>query len=535
MNNKEIRISALLVLDTVFFLLEVIIGYTVQSLALIADSFHMLNDIISLIIALWAVRMKNSKPADGKYTYGWQRAEILGALINAVFLIALCFTIIIDAISRFFQPQVITNPKLILVVGIAGLLSNGVGLVLFHEHGHSHSHGGGGHSHHGASDIDSTSHSQAHSHSHSHATSPHGDDEESSLGFGETTPLISSVNRTFKSTPSQVFDYFPDNVVERYVSATVDNDNDVASVDIKSSNHSSNQHDHLDDSEHAEELKAKKTKRKSMNMEGVFLHVLGDALGNVGVIITALIIWKTDYSWRFHADPLTSLIITFIIFNSALPLCRKSSKILLQATPPYINSDQIVKKILKLKLVENVHDFHVWNLNEDILIASLHIELAPSCEVSLPALAITTTTDSETHNQSGTSKTHDNINETEGANTLQINRKLFLTVVSQVRDVLHKYGIHSVTIQPEFPSTKLQKTDNNKGLASSSNNSNNSSSNNNGNNNNNSNNNNNNNNNNSNSNNSNTNNGYNKNVFGSTSRQTCLIDDLTNCDSQSCH
>lgn len=55
MNNKEVRISALLVLDTIFFLLEAIIGYTVQSLALIADSFHMLNDIISLIIALWAV------------------------------------------------------------------------------------------------------------------------------------------------------------------------------------------------------------------------------------------------------------------------------------------------------------------------------------------------------------------------------------------------------------------------------------------------------------------------------------------------
>ncbi|KHC55308.1 cation diffusion facilitator family transporter, partial [Candida albicans P60002] len=144
MNSKEIRIVALLILDTVFFLLEAIIGYTVHSLALIADSFHMLNDIISLIIALWAVRVKNTKPADGKYTYGWQRAEILGALINAVFLLALCFTIIMDSIQRFFEPQEISNPKLILIVGIAGLVSNGVGLVLFHEHGHSHSHGGGG-------------------------------------------------------------------------------------------------------------------------------------------------------------------------------------------------------------------------------------------------------------------------------------------------------------------------------------------------------------------------------------------------------
>ena len=70
-----------------------------------------------------------------------------------------------------------------------------------------------------------------------------------------------------------------------------------------------------------------------MNMEGVFLHVLGDALGNIGVIITALVIWKTDYSWRFLADPITSLFITLIILNSALPLVRKALRILLQSAP----------------------------------------------------------------------------------------------------------------------------------------------------------------------------------------------------------
>ncbi|KAM9917608.1 hypothetical protein OXX59_009222, partial [Metschnikowia pulcherrima] len=166
MKAKEIRIITLLVIDIFFFLLEAIIGYTVHSLALIADSFHMLNDIISLFIALWAVRVKDSKPADGKYTYGWQRAEIIGALVNAVFLLALCFTIVIEAIQRFFDPPEISNPKLILIVGFFGLLSNGLGLVLFHEHGHSHGHSHGG----GSAD---------HSHGHSHASgSSDAQDEE---------------------------------------------------------------------------------------------------------------------------------------------------------------------------------------------------------------------------------------------------------------------------------------------------------------------------------------------------------------------
>jgi len=58
----------------------------------------------------------------------------------------------------------------------------------------------------------------------------------------------------------------------------------------------------------------------SMNMRALLLHVLGDALGNVGVIATGLIIWKSDWQYKYYCDPVISLIITVIIFSSALPL-----------------------------------------------------------------------------------------------------------------------------------------------------------------------------------------------------------------------
>ncbi|SGZ57879.1 CIC11C00000002105 [Sungouiella intermedia] len=366
--GKEIRIVSLLILDTVFFLLEAIIGYTVHSLALIADSFHMLNDIVSLVIALWAVRVKNSKPADGKYTYGWQRAEILGALINAVFLLALCFSIIIEAIQRFFDPQVISNPKLILVVGTAGLISNGVGLVLFHEHGHSH-----GHSHSASVEEENVGHSHEHS---------HGSIEGNGSSNGSST---------------NISEYLPDTVVDRY--------------DERSSLMSKKQ-------------EKQKHKKKSMNMEGVFLHVLGDALGNIGVIVTALFIWKTNYSWKYYSDPLVSLLITAIIFSSALPLCRKSCKILLQATPANVNSNKIVEEITLIPAIKSLHDFHIWNLNEDFLVASVHIEL-------------------------NSSEQDEAVSENE-----TINKAAFVEVVGLVREILHKYGIDSVTIQPEFATRK---------------------------------------------------------------------------------
>lgn len=481
MKNKEIRIIALLVLDTVFFLLEAIIGYSVHSLALIADSFHMLNDIISLIIALWAVKVKNTS-ANDKYTYGWQRAEILGALINAVFLLALCFTIVMDSIQRFFEPQVITNPKLILIVGTAGLLSNGIGLVLFHEHGHSHSHAGGAGEGEGS----------GHSHSHLHNT-----DQEPLVGMHtETSRLLQ--DRDMEASASQVFDYLPDTVVGRFETKAAD----------EASQHS---HSHGGIGHDGEGEAPKQVKRKSMNMEGVFLHVMGDALGNVGVIITALIIWKTTYSWRHLADPITSLVITIIIFHNALPLCLKSSKILLQATPPYINSKLIVEQIIKLPLVKNVHDFHVWNLNEDILIASLHLELIESTTSTRripghsPLAPHSPSEHNQAHQQQTTAVYDDSEHLPQGSvDSIDMNyhtaltspsfdKKGFTIVVAQVRDILHKFGIHSVTIQPEFPNMYGPVSKRNSHG-----------------------------------------NGNNGVHYGNTSKTTCLVDELTNCDTESC-
>src|ERR1700750_383339 len=112
--SKSRRMQLLLAIDVVFFFIELIVGYAVHSLALVADSFHMLNDVLSLCVGLWAVRVANTGSSK-MYTYGWQRAETLGALVNGVFLVALCLSIFLEAIQRFVEPQKVTNPKLVLI------------------------------------------------------------------------------------------------------------------------------------------------------------------------------------------------------------------------------------------------------------------------------------------------------------------------------------------------------------------------------------------------------------------------------------
>jgi len=68
-------------------------------------------------------------------TFGWARAEVLGANVNAVFLVALCFTILVEAIQRMVELEPITNSKLLLIVGGVGLGINLIGLALFHNQG----------------------------------------------------------------------------------------------------------------------------------------------------------------------------------------------------------------------------------------------------------------------------------------------------------------------------------------------------------------------------------------------------------------
>lgn len=119
----------MLLLTAFFFLVEITVGYVTNSMALVADSFHMLSDVIALVIAYVSVRMSPKKWS--KNTFGWARAEVLGALVNAVFLCALCFSILVESVKRFYKPEQLHDPPLILGVGVCGLLVNVIGLYMF--------------------------------------------------------------------------------------------------------------------------------------------------------------------------------------------------------------------------------------------------------------------------------------------------------------------------------------------------------------------------------------------------------------------
>ncbi|KND91335.1 Zinc/cadmium resistance protein [Tolypocladium ophioglossoides CBS 100239] len=515
--SKSTGIKVMLVIDTAFFLLELIAGFLAHSLALTADAFHMLNDIISLVIGLWAVVAAQKETTD-EFTFGWVRAEILGAFFNAVFLIALCVSIILEALTRFVEPPDINNPKLILIVGCAGLFSNLLGFFVLGGHGHSHDdEGEDGHDH-------AHAHGQDHAHDHDHAhdieegrpvrdihteyvdedgavndilpevvvrrasgaadrsvtDSPEtarrirfgaetaSRDESNTRGSrapgqargrgrrqssksghsrfasiedmsihpasfrqdtiaaslaassntpGQTAESDTSEESPFADSETEVNEASPLLKGAKGNNGTIDNKSHGSHPISASRKHRSRRDSSIHDG-HNHTLPRKPGSKASghnhadMGMNAMMLHVLGDALGNVGVIITALIIWLTDWLGKSYADPTVSLLITAIILKTSVPLTLATARVLLQATPENISIQEIRQDIERLPGVVSCHHIHVWQLSDTKIVASLHLQ------VSFP------------------------INTHSGEKYMQLAKR--------ARKCLHGYGIHSATIQPEF-------------------------------------------------------------------------------------
>jgi len=207
----------------------------------------------------------------GKFSYGWGRSEIIGGLINGIFLISTCLYITIEAIQRFIEITVVQDPLLVVWVGLGGLGVNLIGLFMFigdsglhHHHGHSHGHSHGhGHGH---------KHKHEHEHEHKHKNEVPDLDQALEEGTSKSGSVTSS----------------PDH-----------------------------EHEHSG-SDRGPKVESKK--KTSKNLRAVFLHLLGDALGSIGAILSGLAINFFTFQERYYFDPAVSILIVALILRSSIPL-----------------------------------------------------------------------------------------------------------------------------------------------------------------------------------------------------------------------
>lgn len=121
-HNLEIigdrRLGFAIIINILLTVAQVIGGVVSGSLSLIADALHNFSDASSLLIA-YAARKIGRQPADQLRTFGYQRAEVIAALINLVVLVIVGLYLIYEAIWRFFDPQIITGWAVVIVASIA--------------------------------------------------------------------------------------------------------------------------------------------------------------------------------------------------------------------------------------------------------------------------------------------------------------------------------------------------------------------------------------------------------------------------------
>jgi cobalt-zinc-cadmium efflux system protein len=107
---------------TAFLVGEVIAAVLVGSVALLADAGHMLTDAGALIGALWAARLA-LRPAEGKWTFGYSRAEILAGTVNGLTLLIVALVIGVESIRRLIDPPEVPGLALVVVAAIGGLVN----------------------------------------------------------------------------------------------------------------------------------------------------------------------------------------------------------------------------------------------------------------------------------------------------------------------------------------------------------------------------------------------------------------------------
>lgn len=292
----------------VFMTIEIIGGYLANSIAIMSDAAHLLSDFLGFIISIISIVISRKK-ATNEMSFGFHRAEIIGALVSVTLIWGLTLWLLYEATMRIISPPEVDG-FIMLVVAVIGFLFNLImGLVLAYQgvgHSHAlHSHGGHDHGHDHAHDH---GHEHGHDHAHGHA---HDDEHSSHQG-----------------------------------------------VDLASDAHShSHGHGHND--------------LENVNLRAALIHVIGDALQNVGVIIAGAII----YFWPnlSIADPICTFVFSIIVGYTTIRILRDCINVLMEGSPLDFDLEALEQDLNALPGVIEVHDLHVWSLSLGKLSLSCHL------------------------------------------------------------------------------------------------------------------------------------------------------------------
>ncbi|KAM9340206.1 proton-coupled zinc antiporter SLC30A8-like [Symphorus nematophorus] len=287
------RLCIVSVICLTFIFGEVLGGYFAGSLAVMADAAHLLVDFVSFIISLLSLWL-SSRPATHRLSYGWHRAEILGALLSVFSIWLVTGVLVYLAVKRLINSDYTIEGTVMLITSSCAVMVNIIMALILHQSGHGHSHGGLS--------------SPWHSHSHGGLTS--------------------------------------------------------------------RGHSHK-----------RRAQQASASVQAAFVHVVGDLLQSISVLISAIIIFfKPEYKM---ADPICTFLFSIFVLCTTFTILRDIFIILMEGTPAGVRYSEVRDGLLAVKGVTAVHNLHIWALTMNQAVLSAHVAIDESVDAQTVLREIT--------------------------------------------------------------------------------------------------------------------------------------------------
>lgn len=321
----------------IFMVAEIVGGILSNSLAIATDAAHLLTDFASFLISLFALWL-GSRPASKKMSFGWYRAEVIGALVSVLMIWLITGLLVYIAIERLITNEIEIDPTIMLITAAAGLLVNIIMACTLHSHGHHHH--GHGHSHH-----------------------DHVNDDEPSCGSVDHQTIIKNSSESINLLIDTGSDHDKTNPdLEKR-----EHDNNIQwpnNAKAPIANGQSPPHDN-----HHRPVKHRK--QENINIRAAFIHVLGDFIQSLGVLIAAAVIYfYPDYA---IIDPICTFFFSVIVLLTTLNVVRDAINVLMEGIPNGVNFHEVMAKLTEQKGVIKVHNLRIWSLTMDKIALSTHI------------------------------------------------------------------------------------------------------------------------------------------------------------------
>jgi zinc transporter 2 len=336
----------------VFMIIEIIGGYLASSIAIMADAAHLLSDLLGFLISIASIYVSR-KRATSHMSYGYHRAEVIGALVSVNIIWGLTIWLLYEATQRLIDRKPV-NGFIMVITAIIGFIFNIVMGVILAYQGIDH-------------------------YMHQHHDHEHEVEEQHVQGDGyRKVSDIREIGVIAEECHEGDHDHNHDHNHDHDHDHNHDgHDHDHAAHDHKHEPHTHGSHTHVHGKVHSH---GHGHSHGDVNLRAALVHVIGDAVQNLGVVIAGIII----YIWpeMSIADPICTFIFSIIIFFTTTRILGDCISVLMEGSPVELNIDQLTKDLLKVKGVTEIHDLHVWSLSVGKLSLSCHL-ISNNPQVSL--------------------------------------------------------------------------------------------------------------------------------------------------------